>query len=76
MVNTIKPPPLGDDDDDGWLRRLALSEEDVIAHYPMARGSYWRWFRSENVIDLVRVRRNRAKQRLVPPDPGPFARKI
>jgi hypothetical protein len=62
MVDAIRIQPLGDDDDEGWLRRLALPEEYVIAHYPMARGSLWRWFESSNVIDFVRVRRQRAKQ--------------
>jgi hypothetical protein len=62
MVGTIRIQPPGDDDDESWLRRLALPEEYVIAHYPMARGSSWRWFESSNVIDLVRIRRERAKQ--------------
>jgi hypothetical protein len=62
MVGTIRIQPPGDDDDENWLRRLALPEEYVIAHYPMARGSSWRWFESSNVIDLVRIRRERAKQ--------------
>lgn len=60
MADNVKAKP--DDDDDGWLRRLALPEEYVIAHYPMARGSYWRWFESENVIDLLRIRRERVQQ--------------
>jgi hypothetical protein len=62
MADTFGISPPGDDDDEGWLRRLALPEEYVIAHYPMARGSLWRWFQSENVVDLVRIRHERAKQ--------------
>jgi hypothetical protein len=59
MVDTVRTR---DDEDDSWLRRLALPEEYVIAHYPMARGSLWRRFQSDNVIDLVRVRHERAKE--------------
>ena len=62
MVDTVRIQPPRNDDDEGWLRRLALPEEYVIAHYPMARGSFWRWFLSENVIDLVRIRHERANQ--------------
>ena len=62
MVDMVRIQPPGDNDDEGWLRRLALPEEYVIAHYPMARGSLWRWFQSDNVIDLVRIRYERAKQ--------------
>jgi hypothetical protein len=63
VVGTIRIPPLDDkEDNEGWLRRLSLPEEYVIAHYPMARGGFWRWFESSNVIDLVRIRRQRAKQ--------------
>jgi hypothetical protein len=50
---------LHDDDDDAWLRRLALSEEYLARHHPSACGGYWRWFQSENVVDLVRIRRQR-----------------
>ena len=54
----------GDEDaeDEMWLRKLTFPEEYMIVHYPMARGGAWRWFQSENVIDLMRVRRQRAKQ--------------
>ncbi len=48
-------------DEDSWLRRLALPEEYLIVHHSIARGSLWRWFESENVIDLVRIRHERAK---------------
>jgi hypothetical protein len=47
------------EDDNVWVRRLALPEEYVIAHYPMARGSYWRWFESANIIDLMPIIRRR-----------------
>ena len=55
--------PYGDEDDEDemWLRKLALPEEYIIHHHPIARGGYYRWFKSENVIDLVRIRRRRAK---------------
>lgn len=55
-----KPPPL--DDDGEWLRRLVLSEEYLVAHYPMACGSYWRRFDSHNVVDLMPILRQRAKR--------------
>jgi hypothetical protein len=42
---------------------MALPEEYLIAHYPMAVGGHYRRFVSENVIDLVRIRRQRVKQR-------------
>jgi hypothetical protein len=61
MTDTIKKPP-ADDDDEAWLRRCTFSEEHVITHYPKNRGSAFRWFESPNVIDLVRIRRQRAKQ--------------
>jgi hypothetical protein len=52
-----------EDDDEAWLRRLALPEEYIIAHFqPPARNGYYRWFQSPNVIDLVRIRRQQAKQ--------------
>ncbi len=60
MMDAAKQSP--GDDDDGWLRQFVLPEEYLIAHYPMARGSSFRWFQSDNVIDLVRIRRQRAKQ--------------
>jgi hypothetical protein len=61
VADTVKTQP-DDDDGDVWLRRIALPEEYLIRHHPTACGGYRRWFESENVIDLVRIRRNRAKQ--------------
>jgi hypothetical protein len=49
-----------DDDDDSWVRRFAYPEEYIIARHPLGRGSVWRWFQSENVVDLVKIRRERA----------------
>ena len=54
-----------DDEDERWLRKLTLPEEYIIQHHPIARGGYYRWFKSENIIDLVRIRRQRAKQQSV-----------
>jgi hypothetical protein len=48
-----------DDEDEMWLRKLTMPEEYIIRHHPIARGGYYRWFKSENVIDLVRIRRQR-----------------
>jgi hypothetical protein len=42
--------------------RLALPEKYLIHHHPSARSGYWRLFQSENVVDLVRIRSQRAKQ--------------
>ncbi len=50
------------DEDEMWLRKLTLPEEYIIRHHPIACGKLWRWFQSENVIDLVRIRHERAKQ--------------
>ena len=62
MSNTAKTQPPGDVDDEGWLRKLALPEEYVIAPLPIARGGYGD-FQSENVVDLVpHIRCWRAKQ--------------
>ena len=51
-----------DTDGEEWLRQMALPEEYLLAHYPLAAGGYWRRFESENVIDLVWIRRQRVKQ--------------
>jgi hypothetical protein len=51
-----------DDEDEIWLRKLTLPEEYIIRHHPIARGRLWRWFQSENVVDLVRIRYEQAKQ--------------
>ncbi len=51
-----------DDEDEMWLRKLTLPEEHIIRHHPIALGKLWRWFQSENVIDLVRIRHERAKE--------------
>jgi hypothetical protein len=40
------------DEEDGWLHRLILPEEEVIVRHPHTRGSPQRWFRSPNIIDL------------------------
>jgi hypothetical protein len=37
-------------------------EEYIIRQYPIARGDFYRWFQSDNVVALVRIRRWRAKQ--------------
>jgi hypothetical protein len=55
----IKQRPPGSDE---WLRQYTLPEEYIIRHFPRNRGGYHRWFESANVVDLVRVRRERAKQ--------------
>ena len=58
MTETKKLKTDSDDDDEAFTRRLTVSEEYMIRHHPQNRGSYYRWFESENVIDLVRVRRD------------------
>jgi hypothetical protein len=45
-----------------WLRQLVLPEEFLVRHYPSACGGSYRRFECENVIDLVRIRRQRSKQ--------------
>jgi hypothetical protein len=60
-IQTTTPPPPTDDDEDEWLRQFVLPEEYIIQHHPSLRGGFYRRFASENVIDLVRERRRRAK---------------
>jgi hypothetical protein len=60
----VKPkiPVLNDEDDDAWIRQYTMPEEYIIACcHPTARNNYWRWFKSPNVIDLVRIRRQRKR---------------
>ena len=57
--------PDGDDDEFAWARQYTMPEEYVRHHcHPIAWNGYWRWFISPNVIDLVRIRRQRQKQQL------------
>ena len=53
-------------DDDIWklpeqafFRSISLPEEDLP---PANRGGWYRWFRSENVIDLVPLIRERSRR--------------
>jgi len=55
--------PDGDDDEYAWAREYTQPEEYIRAHcHHLAWNGYWRWFMSENVIDLVRIRRQRQKK--------------
>jgi hypothetical protein len=54
-------PTANQDEDDEWLRQFTRPEEYIIQHHPSLRGGFYRWFESENVVDLVRERRRRAK---------------
>jgi hypothetical protein len=49
------------DDGEDWVRQFALSEEYLLRHHPKAAGGPYRRFESSNVIDLLRVRRQRAR---------------
>ena len=63
MVGTAmetKLPP-ADDEDDDFLRQVVWPVEDMLARGYRSSGG-WRWFRSPNVVDLVRVRRERDGQ--------------
>ena len=52
-----------DEDEYAWARQYTMPEEYIIAHcHQKARNGHWRWFASPNVVDLVRVRRQRQKQ--------------
>jgi hypothetical protein len=52
---------------DDWVRQFALSEEYLLRHHPRAAGGYYRRFESPHVIDLVRVRRERARPKQARP---------
>jgi hypothetical protein len=58
-----------DEDDDAFLRRVTRDEEWILAHYPEQAGGPWRWFRSPNVVDLLKVKRIKT----VSPPPSPKA---
>jgi hypothetical protein len=62
MTEAEKLKTDSDEDDEAFVRRLTFSEEYMIRHHPQNRGSYYRWFEAENVIDLVRVRRDRLQE--------------
>jgi hypothetical protein len=49
-------------EDESWLRQFALPEEYLLRHYPSACGGFYRWFESENVVDLVRILRRRQEE--------------
>jgi hypothetical protein len=68
MNDTARTQP----DDDEWIRPFVLPEEYLLRHHPMACGSPYRRFDSPNVVDLVRIRR----QRLRPQPSTPKAKKV
>ena len=53
----LKQPEKSKAEDEALFRKLVLPEEDK----PYRTGKGWRWFRSPNIIDLVRVLRERGK---------------
>jgi hypothetical protein len=57
MEPTQKPTA----DPDDWVRQFALPEEYLLRHHPKVAGGYHRRFESANVIDLVRIRRQRER---------------
>jgi hypothetical protein len=57
-VSPKRPDPFWDRPEDEIWRDLVVPGEDLPLK---ARGKYYRWFRSLNVIDLVKVRRKRAQ---------------
>jgi hypothetical protein len=59
MNDTLRTRP--DDGDDEWIRPFVLPEEYLLRHHPMACGSPYRRFESPNIVDLVRIRRERAR---------------
>jgi hypothetical protein len=59
-----------DSDDEAFVRSLVICEEDR-RRLTTAPSSSYRWFRSPNVIDLVRYRRDMA--RALPPVPPRYA---
>jgi hypothetical protein len=53
--------PLLPSDDEDWVLQFVLSEEFLLRHHPKAAGSPYRRFESSNVIDLVRIHRQRLR---------------
>jgi hypothetical protein len=47
------------DNDHAWLRHFVLSEEFLLKNWPSACGGYYRYFESRNVVDLLKLRRQR-----------------
>jgi hypothetical protein len=63
-METMHTEPSDLDDDEEWIRQLVRSEEYLLQHHPRFAGGYYRRFESPNVIDLVRIRRQRARAQL------------
>jgi hypothetical protein len=54
-----------EEDDEEFLRKLILREEDRRRRYrTMGWVGGYRWFRSENVVDLDRYRDGTARERI------------
>jgi hypothetical protein len=53
------PKEIEEEADEAFLRRFALSQEDLIARGVCREG--YQWFRSENVVDLVPILRKSGK---------------
>jgi hypothetical protein len=51
----------GTNEGEDWVRQFTLSEEYLLRHHHQSAGGPYRRFESPNVIDLVRIRRQRAR---------------
>ncbi len=54
-MQTKKPKESREEEGGALFRKLVLPEEDK----PYRTEKGWRWFRSENIVDLVRILRER-----------------
>jgi hypothetical protein len=50
------------DEDEAFLRRFTVPEEDRRLYTSTPRSGGYRWFRSPNIIPIERERRRRLKQ--------------
>jgi hypothetical protein len=59
LMHPTSPEKVRREETESLFRRFVLPEEDK----PYRTEKGWRWFRSENIIDLVRILHERGKLR-------------
>jgi hypothetical protein len=58
----MEPVERFNDEDEAFLRRFTVPEEDRRLYTSTPRSGGYRWFRSPNIIPIERERRRRLKQ--------------